>query len=294
MGEPKRIRDFRLGLVKQIPKFPNNRASLRALQAMPLAQVLIHYCNWAIRYVPRRRRTVAVEWSVSADPRWKSLAPDIQRLLAKVTQGDDLTPHLSCRPHTLGFTPAASVKGPDVERWTDKDMLLNVMGFHHFHFDAVPHNQKRSDNVLFAHVTRDTFTVVGIFDHRVFEPTDPARPMTDERDRLWQVFHERTMRGAPPGAVIVQSAITTSGHPSQLVHAASMYARKVAGTDPQLDDPNYVQSLYQAAGIPAPANPKLRWQMYFLDLGIMDEKTKAFFCLQPSLFDQVESKLSEI
>jgi hypothetical protein len=70
-----------------------------------------------------------------------------------------------------------------VDRWADKDMLLNVMGYHHFHFDAAPHNRVRSDDVLFAHVTRETFTVIGIFDHAVFE-VDPAKPMMAERNRL--------------------------------------------------------------------------------------------------------------
>ena len=45
------------------------------------------------------------------------------------------------------------------------------MGYHHLHFDAAPSSQVRSDDVLFAHVTRDTLTVVGIFNHTVFEAT---------------------------------------------------------------------------------------------------------------------------
>jgi hypothetical protein len=66
----------------------------------------------------------------------------------------------------------------------DKDMLLNVMGYHHFHLDAAPHNKKRSDDVLFAHVTPDTFTLLGIFDHTVFCYTR----ITTERMRLWEIF----------------------------------------------------------------------------------------------------------
>jgi hypothetical protein len=279
MSEPKRIKAFRLGLAKQIPKFPNNKASLQALQAKPLGQMLIHYANWAIRYVPPRPRTVVVEPSALDDPRWNSLAPAIQRLLTKIRDADDLTPHLSLQPHRRGFTPAASRTGPDVDRWADKDMLLNVMGYHHFHFDAAPHNQMRSDDVLFAHVTRDTFTAVGVFDHRVFEPPDPARPMTHERNRLWQVFEERTTRGAPAGTIVLQSMIARSGHPVHLVSAAAKYARKIANIDPQLGTRDYVQKLYHQAGIPAPAKPRLRWHMNFLDLGLLEDETGKFFIL---------------
>jgi hypothetical protein len=208
------------------------------------------------------------------------LALDIEPLLTKVRQGDDLTPHLSLQPRTRGFTPGASGTGPGVDRWADKDILLNVMGYHHLHFDALLHNQIRSDDVLFAHITRDTFTAVGVFDHTVFEPPDPARPMTKERNRLWKIFSERTTRGAPVGATVLQSMIATSGHPVQLVQDSAQYAGTIARIDPQLDDANYVQGLYRQAGLPAPTKPKLRWHMKFLDLGLLDEAMGAFFVLK--------------
>jgi hypothetical protein len=192
ISESKRIDDFRLKLAKQIPKFPNDRASLRVLEAKALGPLLIDYANWAIRYVAPRPRAVVSEDSATSDPLWQSLSSEIEVLLSKVKQGQDLAPHLSLVPHTRGFTPAASAGPPNVDRRADKDMLLNVMGYHHFHFDAVPHNQMRSDHVVFAHVTRDTFTVAGIFNHTVFEPTAPGQPMMAERNRLWKIFDERS------------------------------------------------------------------------------------------------------
>jgi hypothetical protein len=56
----------------------------------------------------------------------------------------------------------------------------------------------RSDNVLFGRVTPDTFTVIGIFDHAVFEVSDLAKPMTAERNRLWEIFDERAAHSALP------------------------------------------------------------------------------------------------
>ena len=66
-----------------------------------------------------------------------------------------------------------------------------MMGYHHFHSDAAPHDHLRSDDVLFARVTRDTFTVIGVFNHAAFEATEADASMTDERTRLWQVFDEQ-------------------------------------------------------------------------------------------------------
>ena len=108
ISESKRIKDFRLKLAKQIPKFPNDRASLRVLEAKALGPLLIDYANWAIRYVAPRPRAVVPEDSATSDPRWQSLSSEIEVLLSKVKQGQDLTPHLSLMPHTRGFTPAAS------------------------------------------------------------------------------------------------------------------------------------------------------------------------------------------
>jgi hypothetical protein len=274
--ESKRIKAFRLDLAKQIPKFPNNKAPLRLLQAKALGPLLIDYANWAIRYVPPRPRAVVLEPSATNDSRWQSLSSDIQALLSKVEHGHDLTPHLSRRPHTRGFTPATSGIGAHVNRWADKDMLLNVMGYHHFHFNAFP---MRSDDVLFAHVTRVTFTVVGIFDHTVFKFSNRRKPMMAERNRLWQIFEERATRDAPTGATVVLSPIVLSGHSIYFVNLSSNYARVIAHIDPKLDDSSYVRGLYQQAGLSVPANPKWSWHLNYLDLGLLDKETGVFFLL---------------
>ena len=277
--EPQRIKAFRLNLAKEIPKFPNDKATLQVLEAKSLGEVLIAYANWAIRYIAPRSRKVVAEPTASSDPRWLSFKADIQALLNKVVNGDDLLPHLSLQPHTRGFTPTLSAPPPDADRWADKDMLLNVMGYHHLHFDAAPTNQMRSDDMLFAHVTRDMFTVVGIFNHAVFEPTQPKEAMTAERNRLWEIFDNRSTRGLSPGTVYIPSMITTSGHSLHFVMLSMKYARIIAEMDPKLDDPTYVRSLYEKAGVPVPAKPKLKWNFHFLDLALLDERAGVSFIL---------------
>src|SRR5665213_2343836 len=145
--EPPRIKTFRLAICKGIPRFPNNRASLHALEIKPLASVLIDYFNWAIRYIPARPRTVVVEPTVALDPRWSQLSTEIAEVVKAVEAGADLTPYLSLQPHTKGYTPAAAGTGPDVDRWADKDMVLIGMGYHHLHLDAAPTAGLRSDEI---------------------------------------------------------------------------------------------------------------------------------------------------
>lgn len=247
-----------------------------------MGSLLVDWANWAIRLIARRPRTVVVEPTASNDPRWTTLNADIQALLNKVRAGEDLTPYLSPSVLKKGFTPAASATGPKVDRWADKDMLLNVMDYHHLHFDAAPTNKMRSDDVLFAQVTRDTLTAVGIFDHTVFEATQPNTAMTKERERLFRIFDERTSRGMAPGTVYIPSMIATSGHNVAFTMFGMHCARLINQIDPKLDDPSYVQELYKDAGWQMPeTKPKLSWWLHGLNFGLLEGQGPRFIMLRP-------------
>lgn len=281
MDESKRVKKLRRELVKVIPKFPNNRESKEKLEAEPLTAQLIHYLNWISRYISVKSRKIIIEPTATSDTRWKTLKPDIEAFIAKVRAGENLTPNLSIQPQTKGYTPAAAEKGSEVDSWADKDFLLNVMGFHHFHLGRkieVAGHAERTDEVLFARVTREHFTVIGIFDHAVFEPT--GEEMSDERKRLWTIFDEHTARGVPPGSVVMASPIATSGHPIHVVRTAQEYSRVICELDPKLDDPEYVQELYLGAAIEKPKKPKLEWALNFSDLGIHETNLNHLFLVR--------------
>lgn len=281
MDESKRIRKLRGEVIKAIPKFPNNRETKEELEGMPLATLLIHYLNWMIRYVSVKPRRTTIEPAVTADPRWKLLRGQVNALLKKVRSGENLTPHLSIQPHKKGYSPETSRSGPGVDRWADKDFLLNVMGFHHFHLgekvEAAGHVE-RTDNVLFARISREDFTAIGIFNHSVFEHSSDE--MSVERKRLWKIFDEHTSRGVPLGSVVISSLIATSGHPIHVVSTAQEYARIIYDLDPKLDDPNFVNELYGRGKVSAPANVNLEWVLIFSDLGIHEARSSHLFILR--------------
>jgi len=284
MTESKRIKQFRLSIVRDIPKFPNDKATKQALEAKSLSALLIDYMNWASRLVAPRPRSVTIEPTATNDPRWKNLSAEITAFLEKVRKGEDLTPHLSLDAHTLGYTPAASKKEAGVDRWADKDFLLTVMGYHHFHLGLtieVAGHATRTNEVLFASVTREHFDVVALFDHSVFEVDHaPTTIMNSERQRLWNIFDQRTMRGVPPGSVVIPAMVTTSGHALHFVTMANYYARIVREIDPKLDDKDYVAGLYRDSGMPVPAKPKLRWHLHYLDIGLLDETARVLLVLK--------------
>jgi hypothetical protein len=281
MDQSKRVRKLRGKIIEVIPKFPNNRETKAELEGISLATLLIHYLNWVSRYISVKRRKVIIEPTAASDLRWKSLKPQIESLLGEVRAGENLMQHVSTQPQSRGYTPAASRKGPDVDRWADKDFLLNAMRYHHFHlgteFESKSH-VKRTGNVVFAKVSREEFNVLGIFNHSVFDPT--GEEMSSERSRLWEIFNAHTCREVPPGSVVISSLIATSGHPVHLVRTAQEYSWVIRELDPKLDDQQFVQGLYEDAGSEAPRAPKLEWVLNFSDLGIHEKNLNHLFVLR--------------
>jgi hypothetical protein len=282
--ESKRIAQLRNHLAKTIPKFPNDQQTLARLEAKSLSSIFLDYINWAIRLVPQRQRAVFIEPTLTSDPRWKSLSNEVKTLLGKVRSGENINPHLSLRAFKNGFTPNSSIAAPFTDRWEDKDFFLNTMGYHHFHLSQVMEaagHAKRTDEVLFAQVTKEHFHAIGLFDHSVFEASDHAtQTMTTERSRLWEIYERRSSVGRRPGTVYVQNPITTSGH--SLFHSklAMEYAQIVHELDPKLDSFTTRADMFSNLPHEIAKAMKLSWHIEYLDLGILDKTTSTFYVLQ--------------
>lgn len=282
-NESKNIKKFRDTIVRQIPKFPNDKITKGILEQKSLGALFIDYINWACRYVPPRTRKCIVEPSAVNDPRWRTLKQPIELFLNKVESGDDITPHLSLYTHKHGFSPSTATVDPESNRWADKDFLLNVMGFHHFHLGSkieTAGHVERTDNIIFAEVTRESFRVLAICNHSVFDKVDKAtQTLTAERERIWDIFLQRSSQGMPQGSAFIPSMIMTSGHSYYHVQLADNYAKLIRHYDHQLEDKCFVDSIYTDAGLTVPVRPKLKWSLEFLDLGLLDEAQGIFFIL---------------
>ncbi|MFC0396955.1 hypothetical protein [Paraburkholderia rhizosphaerae] len=273
MVESKRIKTLRGSLIRDIPKFPNNRETKEAMESMPLGTLLVHYLNWISRYVANKPRAVVVEPSVKKDVRWKHLNSAIEGFFEKVRSGEDLTPYLSLRVHSKGYNLESSKTGPDVNRWSDKDLILNAMGFHHFHLGdgrEIRGHVQRTSEVLFAAVTRDKFTALGIFDHSVFNFS--VDKMTDERSKLWKLFDSFRTGTLPPGTLVVSSPITSSGHPIHVVQTAGLYAREINQIDLRLDQREYIERFYDKVDLKPPVNAKFEWKLEYSDLVLYEKE----------------------
>lgn len=279
--ESKRISKFRDGIIRAVPRLPNDRASKQAMLQQSLGTLLLIFMNWRIRFVPPNVRSITIRQSAINDSRWRALKPSTDAFLEKVRRGDDITPHLSLTALQNGFTPATPLKGKAVDRWADKDLFLNVMGFHHFHLGMSLEKKgivTRTKVVLFAHVTRTTFDVLGMFDHSVF-CTDDAMVMTAERRRLWELHERVILEGAAPGAFVVANPVSISGHSTHIVLLAQHCAKLMKHVDPQLNDRSYLAKMIYGERLKVPSKPKLRWCFKHLDLYLADDASGASFLM---------------
>jgi len=278
--DSKRIKAFRRDLIAAVPRFPNDKASLQAVEAKSLTDLLVIYIAWRLRHVGARPRNVIGRDALSCDPRATALKPNIEAFLKAVEDGSDLTPYLSLEPRSRGYTPGAEGRGTGNDSWADKDFLLNVMGLHHFHLgltmEAAGH-AARTNELLFASVTRENFEILGLFDHAAFEHEDDGT-MTPERQKLWSLYEAREAAHNLPGQLSIGGfgnlGVTTSSHPIAVVMAAQDHVPVLREIDPKLDDPNYVRSVYSEGSVPS--KPKLKWCYRHLDLGLLDEADSFF------------------
>ncbi|MCC8958018.1 hypothetical protein H8B02_32705 [Bradyrhizobium sp. Pear77] len=246
------------------------------MQAKGLGDLLIDYVSWRSRYVGQRPRTVSVEPAACADLRWAAHSDAIEIFLEKMRRGDDLMPHLSIAPRTRGYAPAARAQNaPPADRWSDKDFVLNAMGYHHFHLGQTIHPRghvDRTNDLIVAEVHREKFHVIAIFGHEVFDH-DSA-----ERMRLWSAHDKVAFGGMLPGSVAISALNTTFGHTLHSVHYAKQCAKWIRRLEPLLDGPISAAGLY-ARDHPPPPRPKFSWTFDHLDFFITEEVEPTNFVL---------------
>ena len=276
-----RFQKFRRRLIKELPRRPNDRASLTLLQSKENTDLLIIYLCWRFRQIGVRPRQVVGKSTLLVDAVFAKLKSKLDAFINAAEQGSDLTPYLSLRALREGFVSTTQSHRTD---WDDKDFLLNVMGFHHFHLGLQREpkgHMKRTKEVLFGHVSRDKLEILGLFDHTVFDHTK-GNQMTPERAKIWSVYeawcHSKAANDDAPAIIV--SSITLAGTPMVVTVEAIKHLDLIRRIDPQLDDLNYaINTLY--GGAPPPKQMKLQWHYNHLDLGILNVPTGDFFVLRP-------------
>jgi hypothetical protein len=278
---PPRIQAFRDEIIRMVPKVPNTRHSLADMQGMPTRRLILAYMTWRMRLIPAKPRRVRL-WSGGVKPaEFYAARERLRPLLMKVEAGKDLTPHLSDEVNRKGVVLRKPGKPG---RREDIDMVLTRQGLHHFHVGKHgPGNPKgRSQSLVFAEVLENEFRIVALSDHRAFERGSP------EQERFFNICHSYMAKDVPPGVGHMANPVQSSGHSSMFTIFADYCEDKMQELDPQLDDPAYVDKLYNEQPIERdgqpigrPPNPLLTWHFEDLRFGVLDKRTMVFFCMFP-------------
>jgi hypothetical protein len=227
-----------------------------------------------MRLIPAKPRRVGLWLPGVTTEEFRAVKQRLEPLLIKVGAGKDLTSHLSDLVNTKGvILPGASPS----DRKKDIDMVLTRQGLHHFHVGlASPDNPRaRSGSLVFAEVLDKEFRIVAISDHRAFQAGSP------EQLRFFRICRSYMAKDIPPGQGFMSSPVMSSGHSMLVALFALKCEDTIAQLDPQLDNPAFIDKLYNEQPIVRPKNPSLMWHFDDLKFGIFDRRTNVFFCIFP-------------
>lgn len=272
------IKRFRQTMIKELPKVPNTPEAIEELERMPTRAIISKYITWKIRTIPIRKRTIAF-YPMGIDLNiYLKMHPDIKVFLDKVIKGNDLNPYLSERVRTHGvILPGASSKNAG----KDIDTLVLREGLYHFHF--APKNNKnpkgRSNYLIFADVSKDTFTIVAIAPHSVFDHN------SEDAQRFFDIRRRYLERDIPNGQPYMLNPVMTTGHTLEIFSYAIHCENTINALDPKLNEPDFISQLYadgvlQYPSLEQPKKPDLIWFFYDLNLGILEKKKGHFFGLK--------------
>lgn len=268
MRESQRIQSFRESVIKRIPIFPNNRDTRNLLHNMPLNKLMIHALSWLSRFVNTRRRHVHVANNILDHHKWKENQYRILPLLRRFQKGESVIEFLSEKIEKRGLNLNFNI----TNKWEDKDFLLNAMGFHHFHLGDLQEGNTfadRTNDILFAEVKRKEVSVIGIYEHSVFD--SKSATLSKERQRLWADFESYRFGSIEPGKVYLQSMIATSGHPMHIVTLAKHYTDIIYNLDDKLNDQKFLPEFLGIRDEDLKFQYKFDWTLHFSDLYLIEK-----------------------
>jgi len=158
-------------LVSEIPYVPKSAEAKKYLLQHDIGALLHIYHFWRQRLLAPVPRRYLAPSSVRNESLYVTHKARIDHLRRKIEAGENLAAYLSRRVHNR----ALDVDGYRESKsfYSSRDHLLVSEGFYHLHLAPLP---ERTDELLVAKVTLDSFEVVGLFTHELFigEDLNPA------------------------------------------------------------------------------------------------------------------------
>lgn len=155
---------FKKQLVLELPYAPDCKESKEYLLSLDICEIVHIYDFWQQRLIHPQPRKVVVSSKIRNSPLYLRNRERIKIILDRVSNGLDIKKYLSHKAHNATFEVEKFKKDRSFNSF--RDQLLICEGFHHLHLEELPN---RTDEVLIAHVTSNTFEIVQIASHDLFE-----------------------------------------------------------------------------------------------------------------------------
>lgn len=302
-----RILDLRKRLVSAIPCNPDTAEARSVLEAKNLSDLMLIHVNHAARFVRPRPRVVHVVDGFWDSARARANEKMVRWVIAEIQAGLDLTPRLSDRVHTDGFThPSRNSKGRPM-RWEDKDFALNAYGMHHLHLgEPRPSGGPvaRTRDLVYARFWRDEAVLLAVADHNAFddgtarglsarldlalgrelhgvEPDDGSEFTQQQKNRLAR--SGLTVFDFVDGKVVVPSAMMTSGNRMDHVRHVGRIVQALGEHEPKLEERSHVEWLFSHSKVIPPEQCSFRWQMDRTALQLVEEVSNTGFVIVEGL-----------
>jgi hypothetical protein len=171
--------DIREQILARLPRAPEVDAEISAMATRDLLTIYVYWLSRLISPQPRQvhKSKVLLANPLATDTRY---APGLHQIISRVTNGEDITPHLSKDIRTGYQSSSAST----AQRRKDLDLMLSDWGIHHLHLstemDTDGFYVKRDRPLLFAAFRPADAYLIDIADHKSWTRVDILSTIVEE------------------------------------------------------------------------------------------------------------------
>ena len=298
--------DIRQQILSRLPRSPEFDTDLAGMKVRDL---LVVYANWLSRLVSPQARRVHQSRALHANPLTADsrYAPGLAQIISRITNGEDVTPHLSKRTRK-GYQPARAPQRT-LRRRQDLDLILNDWGIHHLHLSTEVDTDgffvKRDGPLLFAAFRPNDAYLIDIVDHESWAREDLLRVIVDEwldagivckvegiRGPSISESDRLNLRGAGVGGTVIEID-GRSYSPTAMISSAGTTFNAVRSADKLLSDltwfqdqiansADFIPQSLVTAGVTPPQTADLHFEFFESGYGVIERNTGCRLILSKS------------
>lgn len=296
---PTRIEQLKNDILRDIPVAKDEVKN--RLRELPFPFIMLVYVNYARRFITARPRKISYSPSFWSKITSTEVRDKIHALRDEIEQGHDLTPRLSPKLRSQGFS-LASIKTDENgkfigHKWSDKDFALTAYNLHHLHLMKANSSGKfsgNSDNIIFIKFTRDEAVMVLLGNHKSFYSEElyksslelspnwlgPASKFIGKPHEGSGYTPEQSIElmraGISPliiegdGGVSMRSPLSLYGSSVECNQEAELILKNLGDYDTLIEDREWLHASFENKDISLPQNLDFKWTLQGTNLLLVD------------------------